>query len=149
MDGLMSDPRSSAISFEAIKVSMRQSKDGVMVTFAIHPNDQTNDLLIHPVGSRYQVALVQLDDEGQPIEPRSRSEGKHAVEASGMLCKSMEFQSWLYRTGAILQATEEDAVQYIHSYCGVASRSQIGDNVEARRLFDALRLRFNQSRSIL
>lgn len=143
----MNDPRSAAISFEAVKVSMRQSKDGVMVTFAIHPNDQTNDLLIHPVGSRYQVALVQLDDEGQPIEPRSKSDGK--VEAAGMLCKNIEFQSWLYRTGAILQATEEDAVQYIHSYCGVASRSQLKDNMEARRLFDALRLRFNQSRSIL
>lgn len=145
---VMTNPKEAAILFEAVKVSLRQSKDGVLITFAIHPNDHTNDLLIHPVGSRYQVALVQVDDEGQPIKPRSKTDGEHAVEASGMLCKSMEFQSWLYRSGAILQATEEDAVKYIHSYCGVTSRSQLADNQEARRLFDAIRLRFNQSRSV-
>ena len=36
----MSEVRSNAMNFEAVKVSMQQNKDGVMLRLAVHPNEQ-------------------------------------------------------------------------------------------------------------
>lgn len=146
--GQMNSPRDAAIAAEVVKVAMRQTKDGLTVTFAIHPNDNTNDLLIHPIGSRYQIALVMLDDEGQPVVPPGRNKAKQAVVAAGMLCREHNFINWLVQNRAIQTASEDSAVEWLHRYCGIASRSELATNLEARRLFDTIRLRFSQSRSL-
>ena len=40
----MSEVRNNAMNFEAVKVSMQQNKDGVMLRLAVHPNDCPPDL---------------------------------------------------------------------------------------------------------
>lgn len=144
----MNSPRDAATAAEVVKVAMRQTKDGLTVTFAIHPNDDTNDLLIHPIGSRYQIALVLLDDEGQPAVPPRRTEAKQAVVAAGMLCRESAFINWLIQNRAIQTSSEDSAVEWLHRYCGIKSRSELATNQEAQRLFDSIRLRFSQSRSL-
>ena len=47
----MSDP----IQFEAIKTGLKQSKDGYMLSLAVHPDELHNDLMRDFVGSRYVV----------------------------------------------------------------------------------------------
>ncbi len=58
----MADP----IQFEAIKTGLKQSKDGYMLSLAVHPDELHNDLMRDFVGSRYVVVMVRLgDDEKQ------------------------------------------------------------------------------------
>lgn len=136
--------RRAAIGFEAVKVALRQTKDGVSITLAVHPNDGTNDLFVHPVGSRYQVALVLLDDQDQPVTPQSKTDGERAVTAAGMLAKESAFINWLFQKGRIMHPSEVDAQQYIYHRCNIQSRKELADNLEARRIFDGIRLEFSQ-----
>ena len=51
---------------DAIKISYRQSKDGFVVSFAIHPQDMPADLANADIGSQWQIRLVGLDEDGNP-----------------------------------------------------------------------------------
>lgn len=138
--------REAAIAFEAVKVSMSQTKDGIKITLVIHPNDDTNDLFNHPVGSIYQVAMVQKDDEGEPIVPKGKTDGDRAVVSAAMLCKEEAFQNWLYEAGNILSPIESEAIQFVQDYCEIGSRAELKTNKAARDRFDELRLRFSNAR---
>lgn len=49
---------------DAIKIAYRQSKDGFVVSFAIHPQDMPADLANADIGSQWQLKLVPLDEHG-------------------------------------------------------------------------------------
>jgi hypothetical protein len=142
----MGDPKAAALGFEAVKVSMSQTKDGIKIVLVIHPNDDTQDLFNNPIGSRYQMAMVLLDDEGQAVMPAKRTEGERAVASAAMLCKEPAFQQWLLREGLVLFADEECAIQHIYDHCEIDSRSDLKVNKAARDKFDELRLLFSQAR---
>ena len=72
--------REMAMAFEAKKISMRQDGKGIYITLSIHPSDVPVDLLSQPVGSRYQMAMVLLDDHDRPVKPRDMDEGDRAVQ---------------------------------------------------------------------
>lgn len=145
----MTDPKAAAISFEAIKVSMSQTRDGIKIVLVVHPNDDTQDLFNHPVGSRYQTVMVQMDDEGQPVVPKSRSEGERAVTSAVMLSKDAKFQQWLFERGylgehAAGSTPEECSAEGICTYCGILSRSELKTNATARAKFNDLVLEFER-----
>lgn len=140
------DVRQAAIGFEAVKVSMSQTKDGTKITLVIHPNDTDKELFSHPVGSRYQVALVLLNDDGQPVVPKERTDGERAVQSAAMLCKEPEFQRFLHENFGGVEMTEEDAAWYICHRCEVGSRSELRTNQEARNKFDELKVEFSKWR---
>lgn len=52
------------ITVDAIKYSYRQNKEGMVVSFVIHPNDAHGDLANAPIGSQWQLSLVPLDKDG-------------------------------------------------------------------------------------
>ena len=54
------------VSFEAVKTSMMQDKNGTNIRLTIHPNDVPQDLHKDWVGSRYMVVLVKLNEDGTP-----------------------------------------------------------------------------------
>ena len=56
------------ISFEAIKTSMMQDKNGTNIRLTIHPNDVPPQLHKDWVGSRYMVVMVKINDDGTPDE---------------------------------------------------------------------------------
>lgn len=58
-----------AIHCEAVKAAYRQTKDGLVVSFVIHPNDMPNALAVAPLGTRYMLALAQIGDDEQPVSP--------------------------------------------------------------------------------
>lgn len=60
--------RNNACNCEAIKYAYRQTKEGVVVSFVIHPSDIPPALQVSPIGARYVLALVELDDTEQPKE---------------------------------------------------------------------------------
>ena len=54
------------VSFEAVKTSMMQDKNGTNIRLTIHPNDVPQDLHKDWVGSRYMVVMVKLNEDGTP-----------------------------------------------------------------------------------
>jgi hypothetical protein len=61
-----------AVHCEARKVSYRQTKEGLVVAFVIHPNDMPDALAVAPLGTRYMLALAAIGDDEQPIEQSSQ-----------------------------------------------------------------------------
>jgi hypothetical protein len=60
----------NAIHFEGVKHAYRQTKDGVVISFVVHPHDVPKGLAEAPLGSRYIVALVQVGDDEQAIQTK-------------------------------------------------------------------------------
>lgn len=53
--------------FEAKKHAYRQTQDGIVVSFVIHPNDMSSALATAALGTRYMVAFAEIGDDGKPI----------------------------------------------------------------------------------
>jgi hypothetical protein len=141
----MKSAKDAAIGVEAVKIAMSQSKDGVKLTLVLHPHEDISELFSHPVGSRYQVALVLVDDEGQPVPIKSREAGDRAVASAGMLCRNPQFQQFMADKGLALSAMEDDVVSGIYGYCGIKSRAELKTDRLALAKFDELRLEFSKT----
>lgn len=72
-----------AIHCEARKAAYRQSKDGLVVSFVIHPNDMPDALAVAPLGTRYMLALAQIGDDEQPVPPVGSQDRKGNARLSG------------------------------------------------------------------
>lgn len=134
--------REMAMAFEAKKISMRQDGKGIYITLSIHPSDVPVDLLSQPVGSRYQMAMVLLDDHDRPVKPRDMDDGDRAVQSAAMLCRNPRFQVWMERARHAIMATEEACADGVRAYCQIESRSDLKTNRMARELFNELKDRF-------
>jgi uncharacterized OB-fold protein len=58
--------RESALHCEAKKHSYRQTQDGVVLSFVLHPQDVPSSLATAALGTRYILALVELNDDETP-----------------------------------------------------------------------------------
>lgn len=63
-----SAPEHNFTTVEAVKVAYRQTKDGMVVSFAIHPSDMPGPLALAAVGTRMLLAVAEIKDE-VPINP--------------------------------------------------------------------------------
>lgn len=72
--------------FEALKSALRQTKEGVAVTFLIQPNDLPSALLAAPIGTRYTVAMCERGDDEQPVQRPEPEPAKPTV--MGMLLET-------------------------------------------------------------
>jgi uncharacterized OB-fold protein len=61
--------RAAALNCEAKKYAYRQTKDGVVVSFVLHPNDVPNELASSQIGTRYVLAMVEIGDDEKPVRP--------------------------------------------------------------------------------
>lgn len=122
--------------FEAKKHGWRQTQDGIVVSFVIHPDDINAALAVAPLGTRYGIAFVQMGDDEKPVvtqpvaleAPASDREDEKArtpweslpyVTQAAMRCNEPEFQKW------IMAADAEAARRYVQGYCSVTSRRDI------------------------
>ena len=135
-------PSEQAVSFEAVKVSMTQNKDGVMLKLAIHPNDCPSSLHTDWVGTRYTVALVKMNDDGTIAINKDAEARKSAVAIAGSLCRNERFQAWLVHMNIAEEASEDDAVKSLHAYLGISSRRELSGNDQARRKFLTMKASF-------
>lgn len=138
----MSEIRDIAINFEAVKVSMNQDKNGLMLKLAIHPSDAPQDLVVAPVGTRYMIAAVMLNDQDEPTIGIKKREADAIISIAGALCRNERFQTWLVDTGLAFSGTEKGAVDAVREFCGIKSRSEFSTNETARNKFIALRDEF-------
>ena len=137
--------RDMAMGFEGKKISMRQDAKGTYITISIQPNDVPVDLLSQPVGARYQIAMVLLDDHDRPVKPQDMDEGDKAVQSAAMLCRNPKFQKWMDNLGLAILPNEEACADGVRAYCSIESRAELKTNRRARDLFHELRNRFENS----
>jgi len=91
--------------FEAKKVALKQTKDGIVMSLAIHPDELPEELMRDFVGARYMVVMVRLGDDEKPIN-REEYAGAQLVKLAGMLCRDPEFWEYLYNDGYLLDQNE-------------------------------------------
>jgi hypothetical protein len=131
------------LNFEAIKIGLKQSKDGFVLTLAVHPDDIPDDLTRDFIGSRYQVVMVRLGDDDQPMSREGEFPGDHAVKMAGILCREKEFWRWLNEREMLMEMNEKACTEWLTSYIGIESRKELKTNVEARNLFNQLKRSFD------
>lgn len=132
------------LQFEALKVALKQNKDGYVLTLCIHPDDIPDDLLRDFVGSRYQVVMVRLNEEEQPMDRENEHGGQKAIRLAGVMCREKEFWDWLYQDGQIFDATEKEATDWLRDATGVNSRSELKTNPEARKNLERINKEYMQ-----
>jgi len=131
-----------SIQFEGIKTGLKQSKDGYILTMAVHPDDLPDNLMRDFVGSRYVVVMVRLGDDEQPMNRENEFPGDHAVKMAGILCRDPEFWDWLHKKEWLMEANEKACADWLTSYLDIESRKELKTDEEARHLFNQLRSSF-------
>ena len=72
----------NAMHCEAKKHAYRQTQDGVVVSFVLHPHEVPDGLATAPLGSRYVLALVQIGDDEQPVNRKEAMPNNSAIEVT-------------------------------------------------------------------
>ena len=132
-----------SIHFEGIKVGLKQSKDGYVLTMAIHPDEIPDDLVRDFVGSRYMVVMVRLGDDEKPME-RNKTTNSPAVSMAGMLCRSPKFWEFVHHHTQDTVATERECAEWLKCYFEIDSRADLKTNEKARDRFLKMKERFDQ-----
>ena len=125
----------TAFHFEAKKYALRQAKDGVVVSFLVHPADVVPELLSAAIGEHYVVALAPYEEKAaeverqpapEPIpEPEKPKERRpfHTLPRSqqaAILINDAAFQWWV---GSNRTPAETD--QMIKAHMGIASKRDL------------------------
>lgn len=139
----MTTIRDAAMGFEAVKVSMSQDRNGIILRLNVHPNDCPPELHTDWVGTRYMVAMVRLNDHDEPETREEQQRIERLIASAGLLCRNAEFGAYLVGAGLIKELdpynSEQAAIKAVREYCGISSRTEFRDNPEARSRFEKLR----------
>ena len=97
------------IQFEAIKVALKQDKSGYVLTLNVHPDEAPDALLRDFVGARYQVVMVRLNGNEEPMDRQEEFERARAMGIAGMLCRDPLF--WKFVSEQSLADENEERQQ--------------------------------------
>ena len=151
-------------AFEARKWGWRQTKEGIVVSFLVHPNDINAALAIAPLGTIYAIGFREMPEGDQstgrdtappsPIttpeagpEDRERA-GKpkrHFSELSraqqaGIACNDERFQVW----ACGLRGNVGMTADFVRNECRVGSRADFDVSPRAKAAWDSLYIRYMQ-----
>lgn len=124
--------------FEARKIALKQTKEGHVLSLAIHPDEIPDEILRDFVGARYMVVMVRLADAEVPMVRAEEYAGAKLVKKAGMLCRDRQFWDYLHDQGLIFERKEDVAVDWLCNYLNVASRTELKTNERAQYLFEQL-----------
>ena len=116
--------------FEAVKVAIKQDKTGYILTLSIHPDEIPNEIMRDFVGSRYQVVMVRLNGEDQPMN-RNQEIPRDMVQLAGILCNDPQFHDWLLSMDHIETPDASSATNWLRFQLGIQSRAELKNNPEA------------------
>ena len=120
------------LQYEAIKVAMKQDKEGFILTLRVHPDSVPEALFRDFCGARYQVVMVRLGDDERPLNRDNFSE---IVKLAGMLPRNPDFRKWLVDQGHLFFVADEDeAVSWLKTHCHISSRRELATNPGAAAL---------------
>lgn len=133
--------------FEGKKVALKQTKDGIVMSLAIHPDDLPEELMRDFVGARYMVVMVRLGDDERPAN-REEYAGAQLVKLSGMLCRDKDFWRYLNEEGLLFDMNESDCIGFLQSYLCINSRSDIKTNLEAQTALKNLYAQYKEWKNV-
>jgi hypothetical protein len=159
--------REAALSVEAKKHALRQQQDGCWImTLRVHQNDMPEAIMKAAMGTRYQLAMVEIGDDEQPVsrpvsqaekqpepaaptakparadkEKRSFGEMQPSQQA-GILCGERLFRLFLAeKFPQVWTITNRDPASAVREICKVNSRADIrSDNADWSALVLSYRL---------
>lgn len=114
------------LQFEARKVALKQDRTGFVLTLSLHPDEAPEELLRDFVGARYACALVRIQDDETATDYDNR------VKKAGILCRRANFQDFLEVN------SEDEAAAELCKRCGIASRTELHGNAQAKSTFDSI-----------
>ena len=139
---------------EALKISLRQEADGIIVAFRIHPDDLPTDLLRARINSRFALAFQQISDDEKPVPAHpimkaveKKKKQNANVMRAGMACGEVKFQHFLKQQypkewkDSVGRASDRASV-VLRKAINLGSRRELATNVEALHLFDLLMGRY-------
>lgn len=115
---------------ECKKHAYRQTQDGIVISFVLHPDDVSADLASAPLGTRYMAVLVELNDNETAKPPQNH---KLAFQAS-ILCQEPLFRQYLwkkFRPELETALDDNEAAQLVRELCCVDSRAEFDQSPEA------------------
>lgn len=130
------------LQFEAVKVALKQNKDGYILTLCLHPDEIPDELVRDYVGARYQVVMVRLGSHEEPMDRQEEFSGSRALRIAGLLSRDKDFWRWLHQRDLIFLPDEEEATEWLRGAIGVQSRSDLKTNHEARIKLDTIHKEF-------
>lgn len=130
------------LQFEAVKVEMKQNVKGYILTLCLHPDEVPEDLFRDYVGARYQVVMVRINANEEPIDRQDEFESDKSVKLAGMLCRDPKFWQFLHDDTQIIQPNEAEATDWLRDFLSIKSRTELKKNIEARNQLDSLHKEF-------
>lgn len=115
--------------FEAIKVAIKQDKEGYVLTLRVHPDEVPEEILRDFVGARYQVVMVRLSDDNSPMERHNSASA--VVSLAGMLCRNQQFGEFLIDKAQIFDSSEDSIINWMKDEFQIESRKEFATNKEA------------------
>jgi hypothetical protein len=143
-------------SFEAIKYALRQSKDGVVVSFVVHPSDVSPALMALAVGARVQVEWAEIGDDEKPVvkppqaavteKPKRKFHEMSLAQQCATRCKDIRFHEYLQERWPFVWEHENGNVaKIVREELHVESRSELGKgNHDADNLWRELEADYQQ-----
>ena len=126
------------LQYEAVKVALKQDKTGYILTLNVHPDEVPEQLLRDFVGARYQVVMVRLNGDDQPMN-REHEHSRDIVRTAGIMCRDPNFHKFLGDSGYIFgDVSETEAINWLKEYLDVQSRSELRENREAAMRFQTI-----------
>jgi len=148
---MMDNIREAAVNFEAVKISMSQDKNGIILRLSLHPNECPPSLHTDWVGSRYMVAMVKLNDQDEPEISDQERETEKLIRVAGMLCRNVDFAHYMFEKGIIEdydytddEKREKQVVDGLRQHLGINSRTDLRNNSIARETFKEMTEQFRE-----
>jgi len=126
------------LQFEAIKLAIKQDKEGYVLTLRMHPDEIPEALLRDFVGARYQCVMVRLNALDKPLIREQEYAGDQFVSKAGALCRNPDFWQFLHEDLQILNAEEKEAIVWLRNYLGIHSRAELKTNESARERLNTI-----------
>lgn len=139
----------AAFHCEAKKHGFRQTQDGVVVSFVLHPQEVPAALTLASLGTRYMLVFAEIGDDEKPKQheaphvaprsdetsasdaaqqrdkPRRKFDEMPRSQQAGMLCNDPDFQAYFSA------ANEREARSTICGFFDVSSRADLDDETHA------------------
>lgn len=129
------------LQFEAVKMALKQDKNGYALTLSVHPDMVPEDLLRDFVGSRYQVVMVRLAEDERPMN-REQELSRDYVRMAAILCRDSQFQKFLVDSNEIFDADETLATDWLKNELDVKSRKDIQEKPQAQNRLMSIKQEF-------
>jgi len=122
---------------------LRQTKDGTYLTICLHPSEIPQDVVADLIGTRYVVAMVKVNDQGEPEPGEKTRDGHSALAISQMLPRNARFQKWAANKFGC-DPSQEGIEEALREACGISSRRELQTNENARKALFRVRDEFEE-----